>query len=807
MSKYPDYLSPNVTPTKVNKSQRSRARREPSGVFSLFKAPQIQQYKEAFQLIDHDKDGWVTESDLKEIFSSLGGLSEFFVCLGRSTEIVIGITASEGMLKELLNARPGGVERTGKMEEGRINFTMFLTMMSERLFEFDTEKELVEAFSSFDENDTGIVKVEEMRKWLSEVGDRMTNEEIDQLLKGSFSDRQGNFNYREWVKWKDCGTSCAKRDHITSHLRVHTPLKPHVCEICKKSFKRPQDLKKHEKIHTEEHHQQHKHSKAITIADPAYASRVRGESTPDEKSTSSAQKSYSSKPSLSAAVRAKSHSSTPSDGKFFHPSFIFSLNNILSAINVISTPPPPDLDSSSSSSSSHDHFPPPPSQQLSSWDSQPAPSFPTGSKRTHDYFDEFLFDMKKRKLAPSYDSRMAQRLEDIAYSHSSNSFNPRSVSLDIRTPAELAAVNEFLVTLGRDVAGTVRPQPPPPSNISQSFSPESYFDDASLTQMGLAGLPGIPATNSYQQHSYFSTSSTNSNPYHLPRSSHPSTTQQYSSSSSMYAAPTAVNNDSHYSNTDYTSHTRRHPPKYHHPSSSFPNHYHHHHSTPPLEGGSPHSTVSTPVNTTPPQLPLSMPDTVNFDFLHGSRGAPPVPHLSRPDFLPKSIRTIVPLKSVPGSGPSPSEPIEPKVLTPQHRGPPAKITLSSQSKAGSLYPLLTDGDAEFKLPPIHRSFDTHSTSSRPSSPSTMSSSSARSPSPVEPTVLPSLRSITSPVFNAERSYQADKITRELGRIELENRTRDIGLQDRKRHAKLILDLIVSINNKFRNEHPEAFEDD
>jgi hypothetical protein len=43
---------------------------------------------------------------------------------------------------------------------------------------------------------------------------------------------------------------------------VHTPLKPHRCVICKKSFKRPQDLKKHEKIHTEEHHALHKHSKA-----------------------------------------------------------------------------------------------------------------------------------------------------------------------------------------------------------------------------------------------------------------------------------------------------------------------------------------------------------------------------------------------------------------------------------------------------------------------------------------------------------------------------------------------------------------
>jgi hypothetical protein len=34
---------------------------------------------------------------------------------------------------------------------------------------------------------------------------------------------------------------------------VHTPLKPHSCDACGKTFKRPQDLKKHERIHTEAH--------------------------------------------------------------------------------------------------------------------------------------------------------------------------------------------------------------------------------------------------------------------------------------------------------------------------------------------------------------------------------------------------------------------------------------------------------------------------------------------------------------------------------------------------------------------------
>ena len=87
-------------------------------------------------------------------------------------------------MDDLLSARPGGhnksisYEESSAVEDRGINFTMFLTMMSERLFEFDTEAELLEAFGCFDENDTGMVKVEEMRRWLSEVGERMNEEEV-----------------------------------------------------------------------------------------------------------------------------------------------------------------------------------------------------------------------------------------------------------------------------------------------------------------------------------------------------------------------------------------------------------------------------------------------------------------------------------------------------------------------------------------------------------------------------------------------------------------------------------------------------
>jgi len=89
------------------------------------------------------------------------------------------------MLDDLLNSRPGTHSKLPSMgveiEDGKdhgVNFTMFLTMMGEHLFEFDTEADLIEAFESFDENDTGMVKCSDFRRWLAESGDKMDDREV-----------------------------------------------------------------------------------------------------------------------------------------------------------------------------------------------------------------------------------------------------------------------------------------------------------------------------------------------------------------------------------------------------------------------------------------------------------------------------------------------------------------------------------------------------------------------------------------------------------------------------------------------------
>ena len=91
-------------------------------------------------------------------------------------------------------------------------------------------------------------------------------------------------------------------------------------------------------------------------------------------------------------------------------------------------------------------------------------------------------------------------------------FNPTSVSLDIRTPEELQAVNAFLLALGRDIASVPR-QPlheshnhhshsqshsAPRVHINDNLSPETWFSSDTFAQFGLSSLPGLAAAHDSQ---------------------------------------------------------------------------------------------------------------------------------------------------------------------------------------------------------------------------------------------------------------------------------------------------------------------
>lgn len=112
-----------------------------------------------------------------------------------------GITPSKKTLDELLADRPGDrrdssgahlrlplldAPDSAPDNDRGITFPMFLTMMGEHLYDFDAEPELLEAFESFDEGDKGVVRCDEIRKWLGDVGERMDDGEVrTRLTPGS----------------------------------------------------------------------------------------------------------------------------------------------------------------------------------------------------------------------------------------------------------------------------------------------------------------------------------------------------------------------------------------------------------------------------------------------------------------------------------------------------------------------------------------------------------------------------------------------------------------------------------------------
>uniref|UniRef100_A0A3P8U5D9 Myosin light chain 5 n=1 Tax=Amphiprion percula TaxID=161767 RepID=A0A3P8U5D9_AMPPE len=91
--------------TKKKEGGAKRAQRASSNVFSMFEQTQIQEFKEAFTLIDQNRDGFIDQEDLKDTYASLGKLN-----------------VKDGELEEML-----------KEASGPINFTMFLNLFGEKL--------------------------------------------------------------------------------------------------------------------------------------------------------------------------------------------------------------------------------------------------------------------------------------------------------------------------------------------------------------------------------------------------------------------------------------------------------------------------------------------------------------------------------------------------------------------------------------------------------------------------------------------------------------------------------------------------
>ncbi|KAF1806588.1 hypothetical protein V8B55DRAFT_1457898 [Mucor lusitanicus] len=146
-------------------------RRQNSNVFAMFDKAQVMEFKDAFSIMDTNSDGLVDIHDLKVTFERLGQPAT-----NEEIELMMGDAT------------------------GPINFTVFLTLMADKLADTDPENTILKAFSAFDDNRNGKINADYLRECMTTMGDRFTDEEVDIMFKGSVVDEDGNFNYRDFVR-------------------------------------------------------------------------------------------------------------------------------------------------------------------------------------------------------------------------------------------------------------------------------------------------------------------------------------------------------------------------------------------------------------------------------------------------------------------------------------------------------------------------------------------------------------------------------------------------------------------------------
>ncbi|XP_063900461.1 calmodulin-A-like [Zophobas morio] len=141
----------------------------------MFSEEQIEDFKATFLLFDKDNDGTITSEELGTVLRSLGH------------------NATTDELQDIINE----VDTDGN---GTIDFPEFIEMMSKKLRDYETEDEISAAFRVFDEDGNGLISTEELRHVMTVLGEKLTDDEIDEIIKEADTNGDGHIDYNEFVK-------------------------------------------------------------------------------------------------------------------------------------------------------------------------------------------------------------------------------------------------------------------------------------------------------------------------------------------------------------------------------------------------------------------------------------------------------------------------------------------------------------------------------------------------------------------------------------------------------------------------------
>ena len=103
-----------------------------------------------------------------------------------------GWTPLESELQELI----GVIDQD---DNGCISFDEFVWLMSQDLHDEDIEDEIRDAFRVFDREGNGFISIIDLTDVLSQLGEKLSREEVEELIHEADIDGDGNIFYDEFI--------------------------------------------------------------------------------------------------------------------------------------------------------------------------------------------------------------------------------------------------------------------------------------------------------------------------------------------------------------------------------------------------------------------------------------------------------------------------------------------------------------------------------------------------------------------------------------------------------------------------------
>uniref|UniRef100_A0A8C5K2B3 Centrin 4 n=2 Tax=Jaculus jaculus TaxID=51337 RepID=A0A8C5K2B3_JACJA len=83
---------------------------------------------------------------------------------------------------------------------GTINFEDFFVVMSVKMSEKDENEEILKAFKLFDDDATGRITLNNIKRVAKELGENVTEEELQEMLDEADRDGDGEINEEEFLR-------------------------------------------------------------------------------------------------------------------------------------------------------------------------------------------------------------------------------------------------------------------------------------------------------------------------------------------------------------------------------------------------------------------------------------------------------------------------------------------------------------------------------------------------------------------------------------------------------------------------------